>query len=89
MSDRSFHSELHPRSWIAQTDRSGPVRDILAYVTGRLIDDPHLSARTLCDEIEDLARESHTRRQEGLRDDLAPDLSGILDCDRVGERTEQ
>ena len=31
-----------------------PFEVFLAYVTARLIDDPHLWARTLCDELEDL-----------------------------------
>jgi len=31
-----------------------PFEVFLAYVTARLIDDPHLWVRTLCDELEDL-----------------------------------
>ncbi|GAB36444.1 putative transposase, partial [Gordonia otitidis NBRC 100426] len=31
-----------------------PFEPFLAYVTARLVEDPHLWSRTLCDELEDL-----------------------------------
>ncbi|MFF0709660.1 IS21 family transposase, partial [Gordonia sputi] len=50
-----------------------PFEPFLAYVTARLVEDPHLWSRTLCDELEDLGyTQSYptlTRqiRQRGLR----------------------
>ena len=52
-SGKYLNGDTYPRG--AQTrPRPDPFEPFVDYVTARLIDDPHLWARTLCDELEDL-----------------------------------
>lgn len=62
-----------------------PFEPFVAYVTARLVEDPHLWSRTLCDELEDLgytqSYQTLTRqiRQRGLR-------PTCVECAQVTER---
>jgi hypothetical protein len=60
----------------------------VAYVTARLIDDPHLCARTLCDELEDLCYTPVISNADppNPRSESAAGLPAMSDRDQPPER---
>ena len=65
-----------------------PFEVFLAYVTARLLDDPHLWVRTLCDELEDLgyAMSYQTLTRQSPPPQAATGVPGVPDRHGAAER---